>query len=152
MHSLAKRVPPATAWVTTCSYSWPSMPKEGWLLSEAEVNSIYTRTRAGRSIVIQENSSFISISEFSVAKATLESQMSVCPSVCLSVSPSEIKTPLIANVRLSVCPSVTKTPQPLRIAPIDHKAYQPSSLLTIKPINHRAYQPLSLLAIKPINH
>ena len=64
MHSLAKRVPPATAWMTTCSYSWPSMPKEGWLLSEAEVNSIYTRTRAGRSIVIQENASFMSIFEF----------------------------------------------------------------------------------------
>ena len=35
----------------------------------------------------------------------------------------------IANVRLSVRPSVrlsvTKTPQPLRIAPINHKAYQP---------------------------
>ena len=43
---------------------------------------------------------------FSVAKATLESQMSVC---------------------LSVHPSVTETTQPLSIAPIDHRAYQPSS-------------------------
>ena len=34
---------------------------------------------------------------------------------------------------------VTKTPQPLRIASIDHRAYQPSTLLTIKPINHQAY-------------
>ena len=53
---------------------------------------------------------------FSVAKATLESQMSVH---------------LL----------VTKTPQPLRIAPIDHRAYQPSSLSTIEPINHQAYRP-----------
>ena len=44
--------------------------------------------------------------KFSVAKATLESQMSV---------------------RLSV----TKTPQPLRIASIDYWAYRPSSLSTI---------------------
>ena len=51
---------------------------------------------------------------FSVVKATLESQMSVRP-------------------------SVTETPQPLRIAPIDHQAYRPSSLSTIKPINHQAY-------------
>ena len=50
---------------------------------------------------------------FSVAKATLQSQMSV---------------------RLSV----TKTPQPLRITPIDHQAYRPSSLLTVKPIDHQA--------------
>ena len=26
-------------------------------------------------------------------------------------------------IQLSVCPSVIKTPQPLRIAPIDHRAY-----------------------------
>ena len=36
----------------------------------------------------------------------------------------------------SVCPSVTETPQPLRIAPIGHRAYQPLSLLTIEPIDH----------------
>ena len=30
----------------------------------------------------------------------------------------------------NVCLSVTETPQPLRIAPIDHRAYQPSSLST----------------------
>ena len=53
--------------------------------------------------------------KFSVAKATLKLQISV---------------------RLSVCLSVTETPQPLRIAPIDHQAYQTSSLATIKPINH----------------
>ena len=51
-----------------------------------------------------------------------------------------------------VCLSITKTPQPLRIAPINHWAYLPSSLSTIEPINHRAYQPSSLLTIKPIDH
>ena len=55
-------------------------------------------------------------------------------------------------IQLSVCPSVIKTPQPLRIAPIDHRAYWPSSLLTIKPIDHQTYQPSSLLTIKPIDH
>ena len=45
----------------------------------------------------------------------------------------------IANVRLSVRQSVTKTPQPLRIGPIDHQAYRPSSLSTIEPIDHQAY-------------
>ena len=48
---------------------------------------------------------------FSVEKATLESQMSVCT---------------------SVCPSVTESPQPLRIAPISHRAYQPLSLKSIR--------------------
>ena len=55
----------------------------------------------------------------------------------------------------SVCLSITETPQPVRIAPIDH--YQSlslsttdlSSLLTIKPtikpIDHQAYRLLSLL-------
>ena len=42
----------------------------------------------------------------------------------------------IANFCSSVCPSVTKTPQPLRIAPIGHRAYQPLSLSTIEPIDH----------------
>ena len=46
--------------------------------------------------------------------------------------------------RLSVFLYVTKTPLPFRIAPIDHWAYQTSSLSTIKPINHQAYWPLSL--------
>ena len=93
---------------------------------------------------------------FSVAKVTLQSQMSV---------------------RLSVCPSVTETPQPLRIAPIGHRAYRAYGLSgqsTIKPIDHglsvrpsitetpkplrsalighRNYQPLSLLTIEPIDH
>ena len=68
---------------------------------------------------------------FSVAKATLQSQMSV---------------------RLSVCLSVTEIPQPLRIALIDHRAYQPSSLSTIEPFYHQAYRPSSLSTIKPIDH
>ena len=69
---------------------------------------------------------------FSVAKATLQSQ-------------------------LSVCPSEIKTPQFLRIAPFDHWAYQPLSQLTIEPIDHQFYrslshQPSSLLTIKPTDH
>ena len=80
---------------------------------------------------------------FSVAKMTLESQMSVrwfvCPSVCLST----IK--LIDHQAYQ--PSSLST-----IKPIDHQAYQPSSLSTIKPIDHQAYRPSSLLTIKPIDH
>ena len=56
------------------------------------------------------------------------------------------------SVHQSVCLSVTKTPQPLRIAPINHWAYWPSSLSTIEPIDHRAYQPLSLSTIEPLDH
>ena len=41
--------------------------------------------------------------------------------------------------QMSVRLSVTNTPQRLRIAPIDHRAYQPSSLSTIEPIDHQAY-------------
>ena len=48
--------------------------------------------------------------QFSVAKATLQSQMSVRP-------------------------SVTETPQPLRIAPIDHQAYP----IDHEAIDHQAY-------------
>ena len=77
----------------------------------------------------------LSLGSFSVAKATLDSRMSVYLSVCPSV-------------RLSV----TETPQPLRIAPIGHQAYQPLSLSTNKPINQWAYQPSGLSTIKPINH
>ena len=62
----------------------------------------------------------------------------------------------IANVPLSVCPSVcqsvTKTPQPIRIAPNNHQAYQPLSLSTIEPIDHQAYRPSSLSTIEPIKH
>ena len=56
---------------------------------------------------------------FSVAKATLESQMSVSPSISLS-----------------------SIAQNAYIEPIDHRAYQPSSLSTIEPIDHQAYQTL----------
>ena len=56
------------------------------------------------------------------------------------------------SVCLYVCPSVTETPQPLRIAHIDHQTYWPLSLLTIEPINHWAYWPLSLSTIEPIDH
>ena len=56
------------------------------------------------------------------------------------------------SVCLSVCQSVTKTPKPLKIAPIDHQAYQPSGLSTIEPTDHQAYQPLSLSTIEPIKH
>ena len=80
---------------------------------------------------------------FSVAKATLESPMSVHPSVCMSVchrNPS-------ASQNCSYQPLSLST-----IEPIDHWAYQPSSLSTIKPINHQAYRPSSLSTIEPINH
>ena len=71
---------------------------------------------------------------FSVAKATLESQMSVRQSVHPSISLS-----------------VTKPPQPLRIAPIDYRAYQPLSLLTIKPIGHYICR-LSDLLLQLLSH
>ena len=155
--------------------------------------------------------------------------MSVHPSVCQSVSPSEIKTPLISDIRLiiylisqiskisdlsefwslifqnsdlsdllrtlicqnsqisdlsyfwyfrslilmisdiyelwsilslinlffdvsdqkplSLSESVLST-----IKPIDHRAYQPLSLMSIEPIDHRAYWPSILLTIKPMDH
>ena len=60
--------------------------------------------------------------KFSVAKATLESQTSVC----LSVRPSQ-KPLSLSELLLSA------------IEPIDHRANQPLSLSTIQPINHRAY-------------
>ena len=75
--------------------------------------------------------------EFSVAKVTLHSQMSV---------------------RLSVSPSEIKTPQPLIIKPICHYAYL---LISQIPISHHANQPpcplnqpLCQLAIipNPISH
>ena len=40
------------------------------------------------------------------------------------------------NALCQVLMSVIKTPQPLRIDPIDYQAYQPSGLSTIEPINH----------------
>jgi len=70
---------------------------------------------------------------------TLESQMSVCLSVCH-------QTPLPLRI---VQPSSLLS---IELEPIDHWAYQPSSLLTIKPIDLQAYWPSSLLTIKPIDH
>ena len=56
---------------------------------------------------------------------------------------------------MSVCQSVrNKNPsasQNWSIRPINHQAYQPSSLLIIEPINHQAYQPLSPLTIESID-
>ena len=77
---------------------------------------------------------------FSVAKATLESQMSVCLSVCPLQKPLSLTESLLSSIK-----------------PINHQAYRPSCLLTIKPINiepinHQAHQPSSLLTIKPIDH
>ena len=91
------------------------------------------------SYILHHPSSFFIISQLlsfsaclSVAKATIQSQMSI---------------------RLSV----TKTLQPLRIASIEHQAYQPLSLSTIIPVDHqanpikRSYQPSSPLTIEPID-
>ena len=126
-----------------CSFELNSFPPDGkmklkiifqrikliWRKCKCKTVTVYLQT--AQTLIV-----FICGSEFSVAKATLELQMSVCQ---------------------SVCPSVTKTPQPLRIAPIGHQAYRPLSLWTIEPINHRAYWPSSLstiepLRITPINH
>ena len=56
--------------------------------------------------------------DFSVAKATLELQMSHRPSVCLSQKPLSLSELLVSTIK-----------------PIGHRAYQPLSLSTIKPIN-----------------
>ena len=61
---------------------------------------------------------------FSVAKATLESQMSVHLYIHLSQKPLSISESSYQAYLLS------------SISPINHRAYQPSSLSTIKPINH----------------
>ena len=53
---------------------------------------------------------------------------------------------------MSICLSDTKTPQTLKIAPIDHQAYRPLSLWTIEPIDHQAYGPSSLSTIDLIDH
>ena len=77
---------------------------------------------------------------FSVAKATLESQMSVCDR-----NPSASQN----------CSYRHRAYQPLSLStiePIDHQAYRPSSLSTIKRINQQANHPSSLLTIEPIDH
>ena len=65
---------------------------------------------------------------FSVAKATLQSQMSVRLSVWLSPKPLSLSELLLSTIE-----------------PICHQAYWPSSPLTIKPIDHQAHWPSSLL-------
>ena len=87
------------------------------------------------------------IIQFSVAKTTLESQMSVCPSQ-KPLSPTELLLSTIEPTdHLAYRPSSLST-----IKPINHQAYQPSSLSTIKPVDHLAYCPFSLSTIKPIDH
>ena len=80
--------------------------------------------------------------KFSVAKATLESQMSVCPSICPSVR--------LSQKPLSLSELLQSTIKP--IEPIDHQAYRPSNLSTIKSIDHRIYRPSNLSTIEPIDH
>ena len=70
---------------------------------------------------------------FSVAKATLEWQMSIHLSVRLK------SIPLNTSLNCSYWPTSLST-----IKPIGHLAYWTLSLLTIEPIDHRTYQPLSL--------
>ena len=97
---------------------------------------------------------------FSVTKATLELQMSVCPLVINSSECLLIIEPI--NHR-AYWPLSLLTIEPidhwayrpsslLSIEPIDHQVYQSSSLSTIEPIDHRAYQPSSLSTIEPIDH
>ena len=62
---------------------------------------------------------------FSVAKSTLQSQMSVNLSVRLSQKPLSLSELLLSAIE-----------------PINHRAYRSSRLSTIKPIDHLAYQPL----------
>ena len=64
---------------------------------------------------------------FSVAKATLQSQMSVCLSVRLKSKPLRYQVNLLSDLPLQC------------IEPIDHQAYQLLSLSTIEPTNHQAY-------------
>ena len=96
---------------------------------------------------------------FSVVKATLESQMSVCLYVCLYVchrNPSASQNCSYLPLFLSAIEPINhRAYQPLSLStiePKDHWAYQPLSLKTIEPIDHQAYQPSSLLTIEPINH
>ena len=91
---------------------------------------------------------------FSVKKATLESQMSVSPSVSLTSKPLCLSESLLSAIEpidhLAYRPLSLST-----IEPIDHRAYRPSSLSslsTFKPIDHQAYQPSSLSTIEPIDH
>ena len=104
----------------------------------------------GRKILPDWLEDCLLLASFSVAKATLEWQMSVCMSVCLSQKPLS----LLEFLLLAIEPINHRAYRPLSlltIKPIDHQAYQPSKLSTIEPIDHRAYRPLSLSTIKPID-
>ena len=128
---------------------------------------------------ISEQNSFrrclVSLSLFSVAKATLQSQMSVCLSVRLKSKPLSLSELLLLTIEsmdhqtidhrafrqywplslLTIKPNDHRAYRPLSLSTIeliDHWAYRPLSLLIIRPIDHRAYWPSSLSTIKPIDH
>ena len=85
---------------------------------------------------------------FSVAKATVELQMSVYQSVCYQNSSASQKT--LISLRISAIKPFCyhAPPQPLRTITIGHHAHQPSTPL---PISHYAYQHSCLSAIMPIS-
>ena len=102
----------------------------------------------------------ICIAIFSVAKATLQSQMSVIGlSVCLSVTniihqayqPSQLWATLLSAImpisHYAYCQSCLLT-----YIPIGHYTYWPSCISIIKPINHHAYEPSCLWTIMTMNH
>ena len=94
-------------------------------------NTWYLQKHLDQDLSLTIISQNVHISHFSVAKVTLESQMSVCQSVSLLQKPLSLSEFFLSAIE-----------------PIDSQAYWPSSLLTIKPINH---PPSSLSTIKTIN-
>ena len=92
-----------------------------------------------RSDIFSHLAPFQRYSHFSVVKATLESQMSVCLSVSHQ-NPS-------ASQNCSYWPSC-----PSAIMPIGHHAHQPSCPSAIMPIGHHAHRPSCPSAILPIGH
>ena len=117
-----------------------------WLLSYDE-KLLYNKSYVVFQQTHKQFNTFLQFACFSVAKATLESQMSVCPSV-RNKNPSASQN----HSYRAYQPSSLST-----IEPINHRAYRPSSLLTIEHIDHRAidyraYQPLILLTIESIDH
>ena len=110
--------------------------------TQIEVKDVLTSVFSYQNVTLEQTN--VNPLFFSVAKATLQSQMSVRPSVSHR-NPS-------ASQNCSCRPLSLST-----IEPIDHWAYQPLSLLTIEPIksiNHHAYWPssLSYVSSNPINH
>ena len=106
----------------------PSTGSETWSRWLCSVSTIMVTTVTVENIALwvrAEQPGHGTLYLFSVAKETLELQMSICLSTIA---------------------------QNAYIEPIDHQAYWPSSLSTIEHIDHWAYQPLSLLTIEPINH